>query len=164
MSNNVGAKTPETKPTDRATNLLAQPADTARYFRRASLQVIPAAPSGAPISASAPPVKGVLSITTNSRKRFFQLSPKNTQLSKKTHSINTLTKQIPAKNRARAETKVNNHTTSPLIHRLTTKDSPKTRRATPNSRAKTNVSIMSVSRLYRRGAEKTDKETIVCNR
>ena len=146
MSNNVGAKTPETKPTDRATNLLAQPADTARYFRRASLQVTPAAPSGAPISASAPPVKGVLSITTNSRKRFFQLSPKNHQLSKKTHNINTLTKQIPADNRAKAKTKVNNHTTSPLIHRLTTKDSPETH----NSSTKNSVSIAAVSQRCRK--------------
>ncbi|WP_299428824.1 hypothetical protein, partial [uncultured Shimia sp.] len=32
FSNNVGAKTPETKPTDRATSLLAQPADNPQSF------------------------------------------------------------------------------------------------------------------------------------
>ena len=118
MSNNVGAKTPETKPTDRATNLLAQPADTARYFRRASLQVIPAAPSGAPSCASAPPVKGVLSITPNSRKRFFHLFTEIQQLSGKDNNFRCLREQISAKHTATAETKVNKHTTSPLIHRL----------------------------------------------
>ena len=152
MSNNVGAKTPETKSTDRATNLLAQPADTARYFRRASLQVTPAAPSGAPISASAPPVKGVLSITPNSRKRFFHLSAKNHQLSQKQNNIKDLVEQISAKNTAIPETKVNNRTTPPLIHRLNqrlTREPPRNTQHRGKNQPRYHVSIVAVSQRCR---------------
>ena len=152
-------KTPETKPTDRATNLLAQPADTARYFHRASLQVTPAAPSGAPPCASAPPVKGVLSITPNSRKRFFHLSAKNHQLSGKYNNINTLNKQFSAKQTDPHETKVNKHTTAPLIHRLTqrlTSDSPRNTQQQDKNQRRYHVGIVAVSQRCEEKGRKGD--------
>ena len=150
-------KTPETKPTSHATNLLAQPADTARYFHRASLQVTPAAPSGAPPCASAPPVKGVLSITPNSRKRFFHLSAKNHQLSGKYNNINTLNKQFSAKQRATAETKGNKRRIPPVIHRLKqrlTKELPRNTQLRDKNKRRYHVCIVAVSQRWERRAEK----------
>jgi urate oxidase len=99
-------------------------------------------------------VKGVLSITTNSRKRFFQLSAKNHQLSKKENNINKLTKHFSAKKRAKHKTKGNKHTTHTLIHRLTQRLTTKPPTQHPAKRQ----NPTSVSQQYHNGIAEVGKE------
>ena len=69
----------DTKPTEALNSHSARP--PAKHPRCSSLHLVSAPsvsiscrPSGVPTSASAPPVKGVLRISPNTRKRFFHLS------------------------------------------------------------------------------------------
>ncbi|WP_283427985.1 hypothetical protein, partial [Shimia sagamensis] len=105
-----------------------------------------------PLCASAPPVKGVLRLYQQSRKRFFQLSAKTHQLSQKLNNINTL-------NRTPQHTKTRKPTNTALkrrsqavIHRLTARLTKDSHRNTKNKRALTRQippKNTSVIRLFR---------------
>ncbi|MCP4822598.1 MAG: hypothetical protein GY892_00635, partial [Shimia sp.] len=91
----------------------------------------------------------------NSRKRFFQLSTKITQLSAKTNKINTLQTHPTDKQCPSDKTKVNNQRISELIHRLTARLTSKPKRNTQQPRQnqqRYHVSIAAVSQRWEKRA------------
>jgi len=95
FSNNVGTKAPETK-TNRCANYLSAPACQYPKFCDVSPPCFPnrsAFPPSRPVclsSASAPPVKGVLVPTPNTRNPKIHKNFKNHQKDQKINNINTL--------------------------------------------------------------------------
>ncbi|MBO9473976.1 hypothetical protein J7413_10545, partial [Shimia sp. R10_1] len=137
-------------------NFLAQPADNPQYFQNFPIQSAAPSQSVPPLCASAPPVKGVLRLSPKSRKRFFQLFPKNHKKLTKPNNNNTLHKTTqpthrpnPAQNTQKPTYPQNNTQTHQGLTPKT-EQSPKT----PQATAETNIGIASVLRTYCGGGTK----------
>ena len=100
MSKNAEPKTKIPNPRDKNQQNTPKitrriPRQLARFSTKPSLKTphpsVSSGPSGLPLCASAPPVKGVLSLTTNTRKRFFVILRSFLKEMQKSNNFNNLT-------------------------------------------------------------------------
>ncbi|MBO9453566.1 hypothetical protein J7426_25125, partial [Tropicibacter sp. R16_0] len=117
MSNSVGTQVPETKTNTKRQSYLAQTASILpRILSELPLLNLPSSPFRPPRSASAPPVKGVLVPTPNTRNPKNHKNTKNLKKDQKSNNINTLTNNTH---------NTNTPTTNPQSHQTTTTNNQK---------------------------------------